>query len=83
MSTDRSSTSRSGTGRDDAGRSGAGRRPGVRRSLEALGLAAAIVLGGITVIGPEEAHAAGIGRPLVIQPSPVQVQVESTGDDEQ
>ena len=78
MSTDRSSTGKSGIGRN-----GAGRRPGIRRSLEALGLAAAIVLGGITVIGPEEAHAAGIGRPLVIQPSPVQVQVESTGDDEQ
>ena len=69
MSTDRSSTGKSGIGRN-----GAGRRPGIRRSLEALGLAAAIALGGITVISPEEAHAAGISRPLVIQPSPVQVQ---------
>ena len=55
MSTDRSSTGKSGIGRN-----GAGRRPGIRRSLEALGLAAAIALGGITVISPEEAHAAGI-----------------------
>lgn len=78
MSTDRSSTGKSGIGRN-----GAGRRPGIRRSLEALGLAAAIALGGITVISPEEAHAAGISRPLVIQPSPVQVQtVESTDDDQ-
>ncbi|AYW77948.1 hypothetical protein [Propionibacterium acidifaciens] len=78
MSTDRSSTGKSGIGRN-----GAGRRPGIRRSLEALGLAAAIALGGITVISPEEAHAAGISRPLVIQPSPVQVQTVESTDDEQ
>ncbi|MFC2757735.1 hypothetical protein [Propionibacterium acidifaciens] len=78
MSTDRSSTSKSGIGRN-----GAGRRPGIRRSLEALGLAAAIALGGITVISPEEAHAAGISRPLVIQPSPVQAQTVESTDDEQ
>lgn len=78
MSTDRSSTGKSGIGRN-----GAGRRPGIRRSLEALGLAAVIALGGITVISPEEAHAAGISRPLVIQPSPVQVQTVESTDDEQ
>lgn len=78
MSTDRSSTGKSGIGRN-----GAGRRPGIRRSLEALGLAAAIALGGTTVISPEEAHAAGISRPLVIQPSPVQVQTVESTDDEQ
>ena len=78
MSTDRSSTGKSGIGRN-----GAGRRPGIRRSLEALGLAAAIALGGITVISPEEAHAAGISRPLVIQPSPVQAQTVELTDDEQ
>lgn len=78
MSTDRSSTGKSGIGRN-----GTGRRPGIRRSLEALGLAAAIALGGITVISPEEAHAAGISRPLVIQPSPVQVQTVESTDDEQ
>lgn len=78
MSTDRSSTGKSGIGRN-----GAGRRPGIWRSLEALGLAAAIALGGITVISPEEAHAAGISRPLVIQPSPVQVQTVESTDDEQ
>lgn len=78
MSTDRSSTGKSGIGRN-----GASRRPGIRRSLEALGLAAAIALGGITVISPEEAHAAGISRPLVIQPSPVQAQTVESTDDEQ
>lgn len=50
------------------------RRISIRRSAAALGAAAAIVLGGIATISPAEAHAAGVRRPLVIQPSSVQVQ---------
>ncbi|RLP08205.1 hypothetical protein D7U36_10110 [Propionibacterium australiense] len=64
------------------------RRPSVRRSLTALGAAAAIALGGIAVISPAEAHAAGVRRPLVIQPASVQAQAvepaaEGGRDDEQ
>ncbi|MBE6478020.1 MAG: hypothetical protein E7Z97_08145 [Propionibacteriaceae bacterium] len=54
------------------------RRFSVRRSAAALGAAVAIALGGIAVISPAEAHAAGVRRPLVIQPSSVQVQAVET-----
>lgn len=54
------------------------RRFSVRRCAAALGAAAAIALGGVTVISPAEAHAAGVGRPLVIQADSVQVQAVET-----
>ncbi|WP_316669830.1 hypothetical protein [uncultured Propionibacterium sp.] len=57
------------------------RRFSTRRAIEALGAAAAIAIGGLAVISPAEAHAAGVSRPLVIQTSPIQVQsAESTGN---
>lgn len=63
-------------------RKNTGRRFPLRRSLEALGAAAAIAIGGIAVISPAEAHAAGVEHPLVVQASTVQVQTAaSTGDD--
>lgn len=54
---------------------GTGRQPmSWRRMITAIGAAAAIAIGGITMIEPQEAHAAGVRQPLVIQSSSPTVQ---------
>lgn len=46
---------------------------GARRIVVALGAAVAIGLGGVTMVGQQDARAAGVTRPLVVQTSPIAV----------
>lgn len=50
-----------------------GRAVSWRRTIAALGAAAAIAVGGIGMVGQRDAQAAGVSQPLVVQASPIVV----------
>lgn len=54
-------------------RGAGGRRASWRRATAALGAAVAIAVGGIGMVGQQEAQAAGVSQPLIVQSSPIVV----------